>query len=384
MNVVRLLLCVGVSAGFVLLGACGKSEDVPPRYNQRLGDGPEGAPLGTPSVDLGILQDQSSYQPANFTSLPGVAGSAATADSDEQAAVRQRMGEFLDGLVEFDFDTMLEAFNPEQVAPLKEHVSAMYEVVDKVKVLQRSAQEKMSAQLGMDVEALQASNELFWTYVEKVAAALPDTLVVDVDQENASVGVDGEKFATSMETLAKDFMAELSELDPAGADVIRQTFEQAQTMAKQAVAAKAAEYGVDLEADEGAEAGIGVPEIPVTVPLAKIDGEWRIQLPFTFTEEQAELVGEALVLAQDFLDKLTDKVEGVDTLDQQALMMMGQQTFLEVMPQAMGLFARAQQVFGPAMESVAEPGEPGADEGRDEAGEEEEEAEDEPQPPMIP
>ena len=100
--------------------------------------------------------------------------------------------------------------------------------------------------------------------------------------------------------------------------------------------------------------------------------------------KDAELVGDGLVLAQDFLDKLTDKVESVDTLDQQALMMMGQQTFLEIMPQAMGWFARAQQVFGPAMEGLAEPAEPGADESRDEAGEEEEEAEEQPGPAMRP
>jgi len=384
MNVVRLLLCVGVSAGFVLLGACGKSEDVPPRYNQRLGDGPEGAPLGTPSVDLGILQDQSSYQPANFTSLPGVGESAATADSEEQAAVRQRMGELLNAVVEFDFDTMLDAFNPEQVASLREHVSAMYELVDKFKVLQRSAQEKMSTQPGLDVETLQASDELFWTYAGKAAAALPDTLTVDIlDEDNASVGVDGERFATSMEALAKDFMDELSKIDPNGANVILQSFQQARATAKQAVAAKAAEYGLDLEAEEAAEAGVGTVEIPVKVPLRKIDGDWKIELPFAISEQQAELVGDGLVLAQDFLDKLTDKVGSVDTLDQQALIMMGWQTVLEVTPQATGLFARAQQVFGPAMKGVAESAEPGADEAREEGEEEVEEEPEDERPAVI-
>ena len=403
MNVVRLLLCVGVSAGFVLLGACGKSEDVPPRYNQRLGDGPDGAPLGTPSVDLGILQDQSSYQPANFTSLPGVGGSAATADSEEQAAVRERMGDLLNAVLEHDFDALLDAFIPDQVAALNDHVSAMHDTVAKYQAFSRTLQEQMTGQPGFDPDAAEAFDELAWKYIRKAVDVVVGALTVEVaDEENAAVGIDLPKLIAAITPLVEEFQAELAQ-NPSAAAYLASMGSAMPGMGGIPDAEGAG--GVEgAESPEGEGLPTGAPQMPLdmasmaqmaeqmsaaggempTLPLKYIDDDWRIQLPFTFTEEQAELVGDGLVLAQDFLDKLTDKVERVDTLDQQALMMMGQQTFLEIMPQAMGLFARAQQVFGPALGGVAESGERGADESPDEAGEEEEEVEDEPEPPMMP
>jgi hypothetical protein len=131
-------------------------------------------------------------------------------------------------------------------------------------------------------------------------------------------------------------------------------------------------------AEQMSAAGGEMPRLP----LRYIDGDWRIQLPFTFSEEQAGLVGDALALAQDVLDRMTDKVEGVDTVDQQALTMMRQQTFMEVMPQGMELFVRAQQLFGPGAQDAVEPAEPGEDESREEG--EEEEAEEQPRPVIGP
>jgi hypothetical protein len=408
MNVVRLLLCVGVSAGSLLLGACGKSEDAPPRYNQRLGDGPDGAPLGAASVDLGILQDQSSYQPANFTSLPGAGGSAATADSKEQAAVRQRMGDLLTAVLDHDFDAVLDAFNPDQVATLDEHVSAMHDTVTKYQAFKRTLQEKMTGQPGFDLGAAEAFDELAWKYIRKAVDVVVSALTVEVaDEENAAVGIDLPKLIAAMGPLVQEFQAELAQ-NPAAAAYLASVgsampgmggipgmggmpgaegaggVERAEAAEGQGLPAGAAQMPLDMAsmaqmAEQMSAAGGEMP----TLPLKYIDGDWRIQLPFTFSEQQAELVGEALILAQDFLDKMTDKVESVDTLDQQTLMMMGQQTFVEVMPQAMELFARAQQVFGPAMGGLAEPVQPAEDEAREE-GEEEEEAEDEPEPVVVP
>ncbi len=81
---------------------------------------------------------------------------------------------------------------------------------------------------------------------------------------------------------------------------------------------------------------------------------------------------------------MTEKLDAVETPEPQTLFNVFMQTSLEVAGPAMELFARARQLFGPGMEGVAEPAEPGADEGPEDAAEEEEEAEDEPEPPMIP
>jgi len=407
MNVVRLLLCVGVSAGFVLLGACGKSEDVPPRYNQRLGDGPDGAPLGTSSVDLGILQDQSSYQPANFTSLPGVGRSAAAADSEEQAAVRQRMGDLLNAVFELDFDSVLEAFVPEQVAALKDHLSAMYETVDKCKVLYRTWHDMEGEQAARSTETEQAFSALLANYRDRLVDTVVNALTIQIlDEENAALGVDLPRLREGVATLAQEFDAEIAQMPEVVAAM------QAAMNAMAGMPGAEGLLGPTAVPTGAADAGAAAPpaapalnpmaritqlflpalasgedaappELP-TLPLKKTDGEWRIKLRFAFTQEQAQVVGDGLALVQDCLDRVTEKLDGVETPEPQTLVTVFMQTSFEMGGPMMELFARAQQVFGPAMEGVAEPAEPGADESRDEAGEEEEEAEDEPGPVMVP
>jgi hypothetical protein len=333
MSAGRLLLPIGLSAGLVLLGACGKSEDAPPRHNRTLGDSSAGTPLGPPSVDVGILRDPATYQPASFGEVGGPAGAAA-ADTAEQEAVRQRMSNFLTALTEGDFDALLEAFEHEQIALLDDHVSAMYETVDKVKVLLRTLEEK-----GEDTSG-GAVLELAFEHLKKAAEAFASSLTIDIlDEENAAVSVDEEKLQEAMNTVLEEFMAELSQLDPNAGAAFQQSFEAGRAAALQAVAEGAAAEG-------GGPVEPARSELPETWPLKKIDGEWRIELPRAVTADEAEVLGEALALAQQYLDKFNEKLDTVETVDMMILMQIGMLTAAELVEQTNALKARFEEVFG--------------------------------------
>lgn len=126
------LLGCGVGVVF-LVGACGESQDSPTRLGGTLGGVKEGAPLGPPIVDTGILQDATAYQPPRMaegfdavpevrpTPLPerGGAGGA-------EAAVRTAVANLVNAVRDGEVTLALRAFRSEDVRLLAEQSELLF------------------------------------------------------------------------------------------------------------------------------------------------------------------------------------------------------------------------------------------------------------------
>ena len=116
----RLILACGACLA-LMLGSCGKSQEPPGRGAQTLGETSDGAPIAPPYSDSGILQDQLQYRPASFTGggAPGSRESAAAAGAEATHAVRELVVNLLNDLESGEVGYVLDAFDPEQIEPLR-------------------------------------------------------------------------------------------------------------------------------------------------------------------------------------------------------------------------------------------------------------------------
>ncbi len=133
-----LLLCGGLFA-VGLLSACDQSPEVPSRYDRTLGKTKESAPLPPPSVDLGILSDPQTYQPAR----PGAGAGGAVASADAQTQVANAVAALVKAIRDGYPDLALKLFRTEDVAELsakQEDLSATFSALDR---LSKAIQEKL-------------------------------------------------------------------------------------------------------------------------------------------------------------------------------------------------------------------------------------------------
>jgi hypothetical protein len=260
MTITRLLLCAALAAAPV---GCGSSSEAP--------DGPAPAAIGNVTIDKGIGEDLTTYQPA---AVPRVAGLSAAGGSslaagtgDVETDVRQMLGGMLTAFLAGDFDAGLDAFNAEQVAELKKDTSPLIDSYTKLDQLVKTIGNK----LGQPELTLSKLLPLLGA-----ANITPEALFkVDVvDGENASV-----------------------------------TFQPS------------ALPGVPMGA--GAD---GAPPMRVK----REEGGWKIQLPDALSAAQVEEMVEGLKKANEFLDKLTDRIEKAEGFDISQLLPLVMQTVAEV------------------------------------------------------
>ncbi len=122
MRRIRAILACGVGVA-VLLCSCGKTQEPPGQDALLLGDRPQGAPITAPASDVGILRDQTQYQPASPpTGRKATADTAADTDvaagSGPAAAARQAVVNLLNDMESGEVSLILRAFDPAQVEAL--------------------------------------------------------------------------------------------------------------------------------------------------------------------------------------------------------------------------------------------------------------------------
>lgn len=385
-SVTRLLPGV-LLAGMLVLGGCGKQDEQPTRFNQTLGDSPVGAPVATGLIDTGVLQDPTAYKPAPYERLEG-GPAGGGAGGPEAEAAQAVLKEFILALFALDIDTILDTHVPEQVAVLREdeYMSSFYEAKDTLVTFWAVFKDKAT---GPEFEPFVRVIELLPELAEPVANAMTVSVL---DEENAVATFDLERFE-----LPEDVQAELMAAS-----------QQIMTLAMGAMMAQMGAAGLtggptpggtppeepNAPAETPATPEIpGIPGMPAggfspemfqqfmpsdadtqqNCPLRKIDGEWRLVLPFSVQEEQAEVISEGLVLVKDLLADMTTRIDQTDTLDLGAFTQIAAETGTRMAPAFEGWWARAQMMIA----SITE-------EPTDDTGAEEEEEAAEPNEPEDP
>lgn len=331
--------------GILFAAGCGENQDERPRFNENLGDSPVGAPIGAGPIDNGILQDQTNYRPAPFEPLegePAAAGDDGEGDG-EAGAAQAAINDLIDSVFEADIDTILDAFVPEQIAALREDpcMTTIYDATDALEAFMETVREKGT---GPEFEA---SNEL-WDALPLLAEPLKRVFSVTMlDEENA------------VATLAISKL----EIPDEFAEVFSKAMTQSMAMGAGMMGAGAAPP--DAAAGKPTATGAGMPpggmspdallamtgDVEIPLPMKKVDDEWRLVLPFSFTTEQAELISEGLEIVNETLGTTTQQIDELETLDAPTYTQILMQAQGSALPQLMGWFARAQVTFGSLMES---------------------------------
>jgi hypothetical protein len=146
-----LLLGFGVCAAG-LLCSCGESQDKALPSSQTLGGVKEGAPLGRPAFDPGIMQDATTYQPAKTPSSSTIVTSAAPTEKraaaaegggDAEQQVKTMVRDLVNALKDGEADLALRMFNGDEVSALNAKVDALLNTFEKIDLLGRLMRDKL-------------------------------------------------------------------------------------------------------------------------------------------------------------------------------------------------------------------------------------------------
>jgi hypothetical protein len=108
----------------------------------------------------------------------------------------------------------------------------------------------------------------------------------------------------------------------------------------------------------GAQGGESMQAPQLNLPLRKIDDRWKVVLPFSIQEEQADLINDLMLLVKDLLADVTDQVDQAETLDAAAFMQIMSQTGTRMTPAFIGWWARAKMMMEAAADEAAAAAEP--------------------------
>jgi len=369
MKLATCLLPTGLLVALLLTSGCGEGDEQPTRFNQTLGGTPAGAPTAAGSIDPGILRDPKDYTPQSYEPLEGE--SPAAAEGPEAEKIRGVFTGLADAISDFDFTTALDAFVPEQVAAITgedeylDNLDALKDALTSfVQVLKDktpgTADQASDAAGGLPPELLKSLNTAFTISV--------------LDQENAVATLDMSQVEMPAEVRAK--MAE-------------------QLQANMAMMAQLGGGGLGVAPPDGTAApGAGGAEPPsdeliqnridsllsaqYSVPLRKVDDEWKLVLPITIQEQHAELINEAVVIFKDAFNDLAQAFGQAETLDEQTATQIGSQVMMRHMPAVIGLVGRAMPMISSMMEEQPGTEAEAAEADGDQAEPEEEEEPEEP------
>ncbi|GEM_PF-3492447 len=349
--------------GAILAGGCGENENQPPAFNEALGGSPVGTPISVGPIDTGILQDPASYQPAAYEPLEGSPTAAAAAAAGQEAkAARDVVTTAIDDLFAMNLTSLLDAFVPEQVAALQEDPcgSAIEETPDTLDAYWTVFKEKAQGpQFEASLKLIEALPQL--------AEPLKQTVKVTIlDDTHAVATLDFSDFSLPDEL--KQALA--------GAMQAAQAMMSGGMMGAGGPGAAGTPGGRGgLVTPPGARgrgpargpAGANPPAAPtfsiddmltqlreakVPLPMQKVDDEWHVQLPITFTPEEADVIANGLDILKRAVADLTQQIEQVETLDPQTYTKMEMAAQAKMLPELMGWVAQAKLVFGQALEDA--------------------------------
>lgn len=371
------LLPTGVLAGILLAAGCGKSDEPTTRFNETLGDTPAGAPVAAASIDTGILKDPADYQPTPYDELEGPASGAGGPEAEE---IRSVISGLIDGVFHLEADTILDAFVPEQVAALRENdecITNFDELSDALSAYTQAITDKAS---GPDLEVFVSAFELLPDLTTPLVQAFAVSIV---DEENAVATFDlarleiPEELQTALAGVAQLLMARIAQTTggdmlgggPAGAII-----------PDGAAPPSAGEAGLPA-GGFSPEMLQNPPSVQIPLLLRKVDGSWRLALPFAIGEEHAELISEGAVVFKDCFTDCAQALGQVDTLDTQTFAQIEAQIDMRHKGPILGWFARAYlavqslmqsqgQVAEEATQPDAEADEPESDQSEEESSEE--------------
>ncbi len=164
----------------LLMASCGETQLPPTRVTLPLGGGASAAPLVLGGADMGILRDQTAYQPAaGGPAGGGASGTAAgggAASGDAAAQVAQTVRDFVNVLKDREMEVVWRFFDAAHIAALSEDDRNVVAetMVDKLDFLRRSVESKLDT-----ASAAQALGAL-------TAAAAPTINVIDADHATAT------------------------------------------------------------------------------------------------------------------------------------------------------------------------------------------------------
>ena len=377
------LLWTTLILGFVLIGGCGKTDqDAPPQFNETLGGTPDGAPLGAGTIDTGIMNDPASYQPSRYEPLTPSTAAPEAAGSPETSEARQPIDQALDAAFVFDFESLLRSCVPEQVQSLMDS-----DALDSLNALSDAIRNNntLLAQKASDPQLQQLTG--LSTALPGIGTALKSAIVINViDEQTASASIDLNRMPPELMTQLTALMQQMMALAgnagmPAATPPAEPT--QAEAAPPAAVPGRIAQRGSRTPGNpppaEGESAGTTASEPPpappagaipmlsmddltaglsqFAIPLRKVDGAWKIALPVTITQEQAELINELAVALRGMIDDSTQAIDQVETLDLQTYMQISTQTQMRHVPELLGIVGRLMPLFMQSTEAApaAEP-----------------------------
>ena len=322
------IFALALVAGLLLTSGCGKQNTENPRFNETLGDSPTGVPVGDGPIDTGILQDTTSYKPADYEPLverreKGADVAAGSADEGEEAtAIRTDLRDGLLALTDLDLAGFLDAFAEQNVGALRsdEFLEAADGFADAVRNLfDTLAAKDVAGAPGVDID---------WT---KFLPALTDAIMNAV-----SVAVLDDQTATATFAMSR---FELPEEAKQQIDEAMKAAAEAQTGGTNAANPAMGGMQMDLSADALLAMAQG---FSFDIPFRKTDAGWRIDPKITFAEEHAELLAEGFDIGTRFCNEATQQVAAAESLTQEQVEQLFQQVGLRYMAEAGGWSARAQ------------------------------------------
>ncbi len=319
MKSVWLIVAVATLAPSIV--GCGDSSAEQTRHTTTLNVRTGGLPVGLNAVDTGILQDPAAYKPAKFEPLEGMG----TADAGGAAGgpVQQAIQSLITAVTEMSVDGIVDAFVPEQIAPLREDRTPLYDTADALTAFLAVMKEKYKP--AGDAAKQQAGEQALLDLLK----ALPSALTVEmVDDDHALVGLDHAR----VEQLAKPLIDAISAANPMAAGHLQ-----------------ALPPAGDAAADE-------------KLAMVRVEGEWRIDLQMTMTAEQGALIREGLVLVKEALSSVTQKLREAEAVDDAVLQQIVMMSAAELTPKFMEFMQKAGALM-PMANAAASTSAPAEEEG---------------------
>jgi hypothetical protein len=293
-------------AAAVSLAGCGDGFDESTRFNRALGGGTASVPVSG-SVDVSILVDPANYTPAQFDPIvggadPGSAGAAAADANPEVAAIQDLSRRMQTALINGEIDALLDCFPDDKIKALRDSdfVASADELATNVRGVWRLVVTKSA---GTDLEVISQAPQLI-------------TMVLDLAQAGERVEIINEteaRLVPDADRLQARAVAMRPQLIPAFDKFV------AAIPGSEGMTGEMIFDGVLEQMLGGAEIGAGTPGLSELSRVIKVDGEWRRDLPVTFTDEHAEALNGAVLVVNDFLDQVHDRIDALDKLDTQSL-----------------------------------------------------------------
>ncbi len=370
----RFLNC-GLSVVLLILVSCERTPQEGGPFNQPLGGARALAPTPAPVIDVGILADQSTYQPAR--SGPAEPGAVQTAGGEEgeqeQEAIRARVREIVQAAISRNVEALFDAFVQEQIAVVLPLKSTVIETVEKLEAMQRQL-----AQLGGPAaQPDEGQAALLEAIGGKLLDAFTGALAVEMlSADQAAVRVDAARFQENLTPLVPEIQRALEQMAAAGGGL---GGAQGPSQLPPEV----------LERLEQEMAAAGTPSPPTleqqiadavqqlagyTLSMSRVEEVWRIALPLTLTEAHAEIGRDGLGLLNEYLDKVMERLQSLESADQAAISSLFMQVAFEVLPRLMELMQKVEALQASASPADGPDSSAPQPEGEDEDSGEDQEA----------